>query len=220
MPAPRMNFRAFAALLLTMLPALWLSSCSSSPKIKGIPSKLPTISVNGIVKTPPHSMPTYEYPFDSGGRYVSEWAAEGEKRSGRAAAATNEDQEKWTGSHEGKPTGRQIVLKTTPPKSSSSSSSSKTKSKPTVKTVTKSSGSSTSKPKSSTTAKADSTGSKSKPKASSSAGSGGSSSYVVKKGDTLSSIARRNNTTVSKIKAANGMSSDFLNVGKGLKIPK
>lgn len=45
------------------------------------------------------------------------------------------------------------------------------------------------------------------------------STYTVVKGDTLSAIARKKGTTVAKIKAANGMSSDFLSIGKKLKIP-
>lgn len=49
---------------------------------------------------------------------------------------------------------------------------------------------------------------------------GGSSGYTIKSGDTLSAIARRNNTTVAKIKAANGMTSDNIRAGKTLKIPK
>lgn len=49
---------------------------------------------------------------------------------------------------------------------------------------------------------------------------GGSSSYTIKKGDTLGAIAQKHGTTVSKIKAANGMSSDFIREGKSLKIPK
>lgn len=187
--ALRMNFRTLALIALAVLPMLGLSSCSSTSKIKGIPAKLPPIALSGTVRTPPHSMPTYQYPFDSGGRYVSEWAAEGERRSGRSASATTDDQSKWTGSHEGAATGRRIVINTTSkPKSKSSSSKTTSKSK---------SGSGTKK-----------------------SGSSGGGSYVVKKGDTLSSIARRNNTTVSKIKAANGMSSDFLSVGKSLKIPR
>lgn len=43
--------------------------------------------------------------------------------------------------------------------------------------------------------------------------------YTVVKGDTLSAIARKKGTTVAKIKAANGLSSDFLSIGKKLKIP-
>ena len=42
----------------------------------------------------------------------------------------------------------------------------------------------------------------------------------IKKGDTLSAIARKHGTTVSKLKAANGMSSDSIREGKSLKIPK
>ena len=61
--------------------------------------------------------------------------------------------------------------------------------------------------------------SSSKKKSSSSKSKGGSS-YTIKKGDTLGAIAARNGTTVSKIKAANGMSSDFIREGKSLKIPK
>lgn len=45
------------------------------------------------------------------------------------------------------------------------------------------------------------------------------STYAVVKGDTLSAIARKKGTTVAKIKAANGLTSDFLSIGKKLKIP-
>jgi LysM repeat protein len=57
-------------------------------------------------------------------------------------------------------------------------------------------------------------------KGGSSSKSKGGSGYVVKSGDTLSAIARRNNTTVAKLKAANGLSSDLIRAGKPLKIPK
>lgn len=49
---------------------------------------------------------------------------------------------------------------------------------------------------------------------------GGSSTYTIKAGDNLGAIARRNNTTVAKLKAANGLSSDLIRAGKTLKIPK
>jgi len=49
---------------------------------------------------------------------------------------------------------------------------------------------------------------------------GSRGSYTIKKGDTLSAIARKHGTTVSKLKAANGMSSDFIREGKSLKIPR
>jgi hypothetical protein len=175
--APWMKTRALALALLALLPLFWLSSCSSSAKIRGIPDKLPPIALSGTVRTPPHRMQSHEYPFDSGGRYVSEWAAEGERRSGRSAAASASDEKKWTGSHGGAATGRKIVIASKSKKSTPSRSTAKSKSK------------------------------------------SGGSSYVVKKGDTLSSIARSKGTSVSKLKAANGLKSDFLSIGKVLRIP-
>lgn len=68
---------------------------------------------------------------------------------------------------------------------------------------------------SSTKKKSSSSSSKSKAKNSS-----GGGSYTIKKGDTLGAIAAKHGTTVSKLKAANGMSSDFIREGKSLKIPK
>lgn len=66
--------------------------------------------------------------------------------------------------------------------------------------------------------------SRSSSKKKSSSKSGGKSSrkggsYTIKKGDNLGSIARRHGTTVSKLKAANGLSSDLIRAGKTLKIP-
>ncbi len=46
-----------------------------------------------------------------------------------------------------------------------------------------------------------------------------SGGYTVKQGDTLYSIARRNNTTVAKIKARSGISSDLIRPGQKLSIP-
>ncbi|MBE7493426.1 MAG: LysM peptidoglycan-binding domain-containing protein [Verrucomicrobiaceae bacterium] len=63
-------------------------------------------------------------------------------------------------------------------------------------------------------AKKKSTSSKSKSKSS----KGGS--YTIKPGDSLSTIAARNGTTVAKLKAANGLKSDLIRAGKTLKIPK
>ncbi len=45
-------------------------------------------------------------------------------------------------------------------------------------------------------------------------------SYTIKSGDNLGAIARKNGTTVAKIKAANGLSSDSIRAGRTLKIPK
>lgn len=58
----------------------------------------------------------------------------------------------------------------------------------------------------------------SRPSSSSSSSSGGGS-YTVKSGDSLWEIARKNNTSVDKLKKANGLSSDNLKIGQKLKIP-
>lgn len=50
-------------------------------------------------------------------------------------------------------------------------------------------------------------------------GGGGGSSHTVARGDTLFSLARRYNTTVSAIKSANGLSSDMIRIGQVLTIP-
>lgn len=44
--------------------------------------------------------------------------------------------------------------------------------------------------------------------------------YTVADGDTLGSIARKFNVTVQAIKDANGLTTDFLNVGQKLQIPE
>ncbi len=44
-------------------------------------------------------------------------------------------------------------------------------------------------------------------------------SYTVQRGDTLSGIARRHNTTVQAIKAANSKTSDTIRIGEALRIP-
>ncbi|MEI6536138.1 MAG: LysM peptidoglycan-binding domain-containing protein [Verrucomicrobiaceae bacterium] len=84
-----------AVLALIALPVL-LDSCTST---SDLPANLPDIALNGSSATPPHHMAGYEYPFDSNGNYVSDWAAEGERRAGRSASATNSDEENWSKSH-------------------------------------------------------------------------------------------------------------------------
>jgi nucleoid-associated protein YgaU len=44
--------------------------------------------------------------------------------------------------------------------------------------------------------------------------------HTVKRGDTLSSIAKRYKTTVSKIQTANGIRGSVIRVGQNLKIPR
>jgi LysM repeat protein len=43
--------------------------------------------------------------------------------------------------------------------------------------------------------------------------------YVVKRGDTLSRIARAHGTTVKALKAANGLEGDRIDAGQKLKLP-
>jgi LysM repeat protein len=62
-------------------------------------------------------------------------------------------------------------------------------------------------------------GASSKPVAKTTAKKSTKPKYTVAKGDTLSSIARKKGTSVSKIKAANGLSSDLIRPGQSLKIP-
>lgn len=53
-------------------------------------------------------------------------------------------------------------------------------------------------------------------------GGGGSSSggvVVVQPGDNLTKIAKRNNTTISALKSANGLTTDMIRAGQKLKLP-
>jgi LysM repeat protein len=61
------------------------------------------------------------------------------------------------------------------------------------------------------------TTSKPKPKPATKKSSGGI--HVVVPGDSLWAIARKNDTTVAKLKAANGLTSDKLKLGLKLKLP-
>lgn len=54
---------------------------------------------------------------------------------------------------------------------------------------------------------------------SSSGAAGGTAAYIVKSGDTLSSIAKRHGTTIAAIRSANNLRSDIVRVGQELRIP-
>jgi LysM repeat protein len=181
-----------AALVALPLVTLWLASCSST-KIEGVPEKLPEIALSGSTATPPHHMATYEYPFDSNGNYVSDWAAEGEARAGRSRRATPDDESNWSGSHRGR-----VTVASTPKKSAGG--------KPKAK-----SSDDEARPKKKSPAT---------PAKSAKSKSGGGSKYVVKKGDSVERIARRYGISVAKLKAANGLKSDLIRDGQALSIPK
>lgn len=90
-----------------------LSSCDSTPKIRGLPRRLPVINLYDSKETPAHSMAKNEYPFDENGNYKAEWV------SGGAIADT--DDSSWRSSHGGTPTPQRDY--TPPPKKKSSSKS-------------------------------------------------------------------------------------------------
>ena len=215
----------FITLAAALVVPLMLDSCSSSKKkIKGVPANLPVIPIQGSAATPPHSMSHREYPFDSGGTYVSAWAAEGERSAGRGSAAST-DYAEWKSSHHGgesrsssskeKKTVSTTKKKTTPrepertplspPIKITSTGPKKTSAAPSKKTPAVAATASKSTPTKSTAAPA---------KKSSTGGA-----YKVKKGDTLFSIARKSGSSVAKIKAANGLKSDIIRDGQSLKIP-
>ena len=185
--------------------AMLLSSCSSSsPKVKGVPSSLPSISLYGKARTPPHAMARADYPFDSNGNYVTSWAAEGRSSAGpsdyRSSRSHHDDDDA--------PPRRKSSSST----SSSSGSKKKTASSapakkrvvdddpPAKKKVASSSSSSTAAKKSSS--------------------GGGGSKHVVKSSDSLWSLAKKYGTTVEKIKAANGLKGTNIRDGAALTIPK
>jgi hypothetical protein len=124
---PQRSARLGACCALATLP-FWFAACTST-KIEGVPDKLPEIALSGSTATPPHNMATYEYPFDSNGNYVSDWAAEGERRAGRSARATSDDERKWSSSQ-----GGRTISKSKAKSKSKTKSTSPTKSKSTSST--------------------------------------------------------------------------------------
>lgn len=178
-------YRLLVAAVALVVP-LMLDSCSSSSSKKGrgpgAPANLPSIDLHGSAATPSHSMPHEEYPFDSGGNYVTAWAQAGEAKAGRGEA-TSSDYDSWKGSHH---SANARTKMSKPVKVSSSSKKS---------------------------------GSSSKTSSSSSKKKSSSKKHTVKSGDTLSSIARKYGTSVSKLKAANGLKSDMIRDGRSLSIP-
>ena len=82
----RLSHLAILAATTSLITSGCVSTGSDSTKVRsyswsGLDAQLP----NGSNTTPSHKMSKYEYPFDSNGRYVSSWAAEGERRLGRSS---------------------------------------------------------------------------------------------------------------------------------------
>ena len=216
--------RSFALAAALVLP-LMLDSCSSSKqKMKGVPANLPVIPIQGSAATPPHSMSHSEYPFDSGGSYVSAWAAEGERSAGRGEA-TSTDYLEWKSSHLGGDTrssaSKEKKTASATKKKTPSREPERTPLSPPIKLTStvpkKTSATSTKKTPAIAAAASKSTPKKSSAAPAKKSASGGT--YKVKKGDTLFSIARKSGSSVAKIKAANGLKSDNIRDGQSLKIP-
>jgi LysM repeat protein len=82
----RLSHWAILAATTSLIASGCVSTGSNSTKVRsyswsGLDAQLP----NGTNSTPSHKMSKYEYPFDNNGRYVSSWAAEGERRLGRSS---------------------------------------------------------------------------------------------------------------------------------------
>lgn len=146
-------------------------------------------------------------PFDAQGNYREDWA---------------DDPSKWR-----KPSSRHAPADDLPavaandvpananplPPAGSSSLPKPSSRKPSSSKPSASSATTSSRPKPVESRSVASSKPKSKPKPT-------STTYTVKKGDTLSGIASRNGSTVAKIRSANGISGSMIHPGQKLKIPK
>ena len=73
--------------ILTIAAAAGLTSCadrSAGNYSLGNWEKEAKLVAGGSTKTPAHSLPKTEYPFDEEGNYIASWARSGESRFGKA----------------------------------------------------------------------------------------------------------------------------------------
>jgi LysM repeat protein len=165
-----------------------------------------------LIATPPHRMPRAEYPFDASGRYIDAWAAEGAVRYGRRVNTDRTDE----GRNEptAPPERRPLVI----PVAQSSQSTPITASRPATSPTKKSTASSTPPPPRKTTAKpAAKTTAKTTGKT---AAKTRTTSHIVKRGDSLSSLSKRYGVTIQAIKKANSLKSNMIRDGRKLIIPR
>lgn len=184
--------------------------------------------------TPDTGLSQEEYPFDEKGNYLVD-VVSGKKKGGKnKKIAAPEPEPTFDTPPEPTVASTQSPNYETPPSSnpyapvySSGNSSGSTASnvyKPEIKTYQPPSSSSSSKPKSTASTKSKPTPKtvakakvKPKPKP---APKASATSYTVKKGDTLYSLANRYGTSVAAIKKASGLSSDTLRDGRTIRIPR
>ena len=159
------------------------------------------------IATPPHRMPRAEYPFDASGRYVDAWA-EGAVRYGRRV--NTDRSEDGRNEPTAPPERRPLVI----PVSQSSQPTAITASRPATSPPKKSTASSTPPTPRKTTAK---------PTAKNTAKTATktrSTSHIVKRGDSLSSLSKRYGVTIQALKKANGLKSNMIRDGRKLVIPR
>jgi LysM repeat protein len=181
-----------------------LGACTS-------PQQKMTITPESIA-TPPHRMPRAEYPFDAAGRYVDAWAAEGAVRYGRRV---NTDR-----SEDGRieptapPERRPLVIPVAHSSQPTPTAANRTAASQPAASPTKKSTASSPPPPRKTTAK---TTAKSTAKT---AAKPRTTSHIVKRGDSLSSLSKRYGVSVQALKKANSLKSNMIRDGRKLVIPR
>jgi len=194
-------------------PSMWGKSRRSTPAISD--TDTPTIAANeqppdSAVPLVPGSSPTlstYKPSSSKPSRNEVEVSSRATAKE-RAALAAKSKSKSSSSSRETASTSKS-KSKTSSDKSTASSSKTKGKSSSTTASTSKTKGKETA-----------STSSKSKSTTSSTKSKTASSRYTVKKGDSLSSIASRNKTSVAALQRANGIKGSTIQPGKTLVIPK
>lgn len=200
---------------LAMKSALWFSfSCALLLMVSGCANNNKTAGND----------PLGTGPFDSRGNYREDWADDPSKwRKGGASSQPEpaDDLPQVAKNEEPPPNANPLapqgatLTKTTPRRTGTSTRETvvRESTRKPVETKTRESNtvSATPKPKPAVAETKPKAKSKPKPK---------TTRYVVKKGDSLSTIASRNGTSVSAIKSVNGISGTLIRPGQSLVIPK
>lgn len=223
--------------LALLAPALALTACKSSQP-KGLPKKLPNVNVSSSAAPPKHNMNRGEYPFDARGNYITAWAAEGSRGAGNIPAPQPRYEEpppvqpepvsRKSRSERNASSSRMVVSTAPPPQQQqpvqpqpppqvrmTSTAPAPSRTAPTVRVSPPSQPTPRPAVASTTPKPAPKPAPKPKPKPAPSV-----ITHTVKSGDTLYGLALRYKSTVAKIKAASGISSDLLQIGQKLKIPR
>lgn len=203
--------RTVARGLLVVIAAA-LGACTS-------PQQKMTITPESIA-TPPHRMPRAEYPFDASGRYIDAWAAEGAVRYGRRV--NTDRSEDGRNEPTAPPERRPLVIPVSQSSQPTPTAANRTAASQPAASPTRKSTASSPPPPRKTTAKPTA-----KPTAKSTAKSTAktaakprTTSHIVKRGDSLSSLSKRYGVTIQAIKKANSLKSNMIRDGRKLVIPR